>query len=290
MNRDIRAGIRCVLVLTVTGAALCFSAAPAAWAGTSTLQNPSVVFTTPGTKQVSLTACNGTLCSSSNQNVAVLDPTPAITGALVSVTAAEVGQLVHLTGTGTGRPPLSFLWQVTPATVPGFTIAGASPWWDTTGLSPGIYTVGLSLSNGPGMTVSLPSVSVVTLSAATPTDFYTISPCRAYDSRSGSALASGSNTVINVLASACGIPSNARVVVGNLTVVSPTGQGFITVYPGNYPQPLAATENFNSGAILANSVVLPLATDGSGTLDVSLLVGNNGNAHVVLDVSGYFAP
>jgi len=269
-------------------AALCFGAAPAAWAGSSFLQNPSVVFTTPGTKQVSLTACNGALCSNSNQSVVVLDPSPAITSALVSVTAAEVGQLVHLSGTGTGRPPLSFLWQVTPLTVPGFTIAGASPWWDTTGLPPGAYTVGLRLSNGSGTVVSLPSA--VILSAATPTDFYTVNPCRAYDSRSGAALASGSNTAINMLASGCGIPSNARVVVGNLTVVSPTGQGYVTVYPGNYPQPLVATENFNSGAILANSVVLPLATDGSGTLNVSLLVGNNGTAHVVLDVAGYFAP
>jgi len=269
-------------------AALCFGAAPAAWAGTSFLQNPSVVFTTPGTKQVSLTACNGALCSNSNQNVVVLDPNPAITIALVSVTAAEVGQLVHLSGAGTGRPPLSFLWQVTPLTVPGFTIAGASPWWDTTGLPPGAYTVGLRLSNGSGTVVSLPSA--VILSAATPTDFYTINPCRAYDSRSGAALASGSNTAINMVASGCGIPSNARVVVGNLTVVSPTGQGYVTVYPGNYPQPLVATENFNSGAILANSVVLPLATDGSGTLNVSLLVGNNGTAHIVLDVAGYFAP
>ncbi|HEY2738437.1 MAG TPA: hypothetical protein VGK45_08530 [Thermoanaerobaculia bacterium] len=246
-----------------------------------------MVFTTPGTKQVSLTACNGSLCSSSNQNVVVLNPNPAITGALVSVTAAEVGQLIHLSGTGTGKLPLSFQWQVAPLTVVPLAV-GASAWWDTTGLSPGIYSVGLSLSNGSGTVVSLPSV--VTLSAATPTDYYTINPCRAYDSRSGAALVSGSNTAINVLASACGIPSNARTVVGNLTVVNPTGQGFATVYPGNYPQPLAATENFNSGAILANSVVLPLATDGSGTLNISLLVGNNGTAHVVLDVSGYFAP
>src|SRR6185369_1176335 len=278
--------MRYVSVLAMAASALCFGAGSAAWASTSTLQNPSVVFTTPGTKQVSLTACNGALCSSSNQSISVLDPNPLITGALVSVTAAEVGQLVHLNGTGTGKPPLSFLWQVTPVASPAFTIPGASPWWDTTGLAPGIYTVGLSLSNGSGTVVSLPSV--VTLSAATPTDFYTISPCRAYDSRSGSALASGGTTTVNVLASACGIPSNARVVVGNLTIVNPTGQGFVTVYPGNYPQPLAATENFNSGITLANSVVLPLATDGAGTLAFSLLVTGGGSAHVVLDVSGYF--
>jgi PKD repeat protein len=276
-----------VSVLAVA-AALCFGAAPVAWAGTSTLQNPSVVFTTPGTKQVSLTACNGALCSNSNQNVLVLDPRPAITGALLSVTAAEVGQLVHLSGTGTGKSPLSFLWQVTPVAAPSFTLSGASSWWNTTGLTPGIYTTSLSLSNGSGTAVSLPSV--VTLSAPTPTDFYTINPCRAYDSRSGAALVSGSTTAINVLASACGIPSNARVVVGNLTVVSPTGQGYVTVYPGNDPQPLASTENFNSGVVLANSVILPLATDGSGTLNISLLVGNNGTANVVLDVAGYFAP
>lgn len=288
MKRDLRTGVRCLLVLGT--AALCFGAAPDAWAGTSTLQNPSVAFTTPGTKQVSLTACNGSLCSNFSQNIVVLDPNPAITGTLISVTSAEVGQLVHLSGTGTGKPPLSFLWQVTSLVAAPFSLSGSSAWWDTTGATPGIYSVGLNLSNGSGTATS--GLSLVTLSAATPTDYYTINPCRAYDSRSnsGSALVSGSNTSINVLASACGIPSNARTVVGNLTVVNPSGQGYITVYPGNYPQPLAATENFNSGAILANSVVLPLATDGSGTLNVSLLVGNSGSAHVVLDVSGYFAP
>lgn len=268
--------------------ALCFSAPPAAWAVTSTLQNPSVTFTTPGTKQVSLTVCNNGGCSTSTQTVEVLDPHPLITSSLVSVTTAEAGQLVYLTATGTGQPPLSFLWQVQPPAAPAFSLAGASSWWDTTGLPAGIYTVGLNLSNSSGTAFSLPSL--VALTNATPTDYYTINPCRAYDSRSGAALASGSNTVINILASACGIPSNARTVVGNLTVVNPTGQGYITVYPGNYPQPLAATENFNSGAILANSVILPLATDGSGKLAFSLLVGNNGNAHVVLDLSGYFAP
>jgi hypothetical protein len=247
-----------------------------------------VIFTTPGSKQVSLTACNGATCSTASQSLLVLDPKPVVTGSAVSTATAEVGQLVHFTGTGTGKPPLSYLWQVTPLTAPAFTVSGASAWWDTTGLSPGAYAVGLGISNTAG-SASSPLAAVV-LTAASPTDFYTISPCRAYDSRSGAALVSGSSTVINVVASACGIPTNARVVVGNLTVVSPSGQGFVSVYPGNYPQPATATATFVGGVVLANSVILPLATDGSGTLSIALLVGNNGSSHVVLDVTGYFLP
>jgi hypothetical protein len=288
VKRALDAGARCVSVLGIAGV-LCLGAAPAARAGTSTLQNPSVIFTTPGSKQVSLTACNGATCSTASQSLLVLDPKPVVTGAAVSTATAEVGQLVHLTGTGTGKPPLSYLWQVTPLTSQAaFIVSGASAWWDTTGLSSGVYTVGLGISNTAGLASSLPAT--VTLTAASPTDFYTINPCRAYDSRSGAALVSGSSTVINVVASACGIPTNARVVVGNLTVVSPSGQGFVSVYPGNYPQPATATSTFVGGVVLANSVILPLATDGSGTLSIALLVGNNGSSHVVLDVTGYFLP
>jgi hypothetical protein len=267
---------------------LCLGAASPAGAGTSTLQNPSVVFSTPGTKQVSMTVCDGTLCATVTKNVTVLDPHPLLTGAAVSTTAAEVGQLVHLAGSGTGKPPLSFLWQVAPPAAPPFTLPGASIWWDTTGLSPGIYTIGLGLSNSAGSVSSLPMT--VTLAAAASTDFYTITPCRAYDSRSGAALVSGSTTTISVVAAACGIPSNARAIAGNLTVVNPGDLGYVSLYPGNYPQPATSTANFTAGVVRGNSVVMELATDGSGTLGLGVVINNGGSAHAVLDVTGYFVP
>jgi PKD repeat protein len=275
------------MLMSGIAAVLCLSAAPAARAGTTNQTNPSVVFTTAGTKQVMLTACNplGT-CDSKTLSVEVLDPMPAVTGATALVVPAEVGQLVKLMGSGTGKPPLSFNWQVAPPAAPSFGFSGNTAWWDTTGLPPGLYTASLSISNSAGSAVSLP-VSVV-LQTAQATDYYTVNPCRVFDSRSGAALASGSNTVVNLAVAACGIPASARAVAGNLTVVNPDGEGYVSLYPGNYPQPSTSTANFVSGAVRGNSVVMPMATDGSGTLGLSVFVGNNGSAHVVLDVTGYF--
>lgn len=267
--------------------ALCLGAAPEAGAGTSTLTNPSVVFTNPGTKQVSMTVCNGTACTSITKNVVVLDPHPVLTGAALSTTTAEVGQLIHLTGAGTGKPPLTFTWSVTPVVAPASALLGASLWWNTTGVPPGVYTVGLGLSNASGTASSLPMT--VSLAAAAATDFYTIPPCRVYDSRSGAALVSASSTMISVVSVACGIPSDARAVAGNLTVVNPSDLGYISLYPGNYPQPATSTANFTGGVVRGSSVVMGLATDGSGKLGLGLFVANGGTAHVVLDVTGYFA-
>jgi hypothetical protein len=269
-------------------ALLCLGAAPAARAATSTLQNPVTVFTTPGSKQVSLTVCNGGLCTTKTSTVVVLDPMPAVTGAGISTVTAEVGQLVRLNGTGTGRPPLTFTWHVAPLLGTAVTVPGATAWWDTTGLTPGIYTAGLTISNVDGAATSLP-LTVALLPAAV-NDFYTVTPCRVFDSRSGAPLASGSTTVINVAAAGCGIPSYARAVAGNLTVVGPDNQGFVTLYPGNYPLPITSTINYAGGAVRANSVVSPMATDGSGTLALFATVAGGGSVHAVLDVSGYFAP
>jgi hypothetical protein len=288
VKRALDAGARCVSALGIAGM-LCLGAVPEAGAGTSTLTNPSVVFANPGTKQVSMTVCNGTACNSVTKNVVVLDPHPVVTGATVSVTTAEVGQLIRLAGTGTGKPPLTFSWSVTPVVAPAApasALLGASLWWDTTGLSPGIYTIGLGLSNASGTASSLPMT--VSLAAAAATDFYTIPPCRVYDSRSGAALASGSSTMISVVSAACGIPSDARAVAGNLTVVNPSNLGYISLYPGNYPQPTTSTANFTGGIVRGNSVIMGLATDGSGKLGLGLFVTSGGTAHVVLDVTGYF--
>jgi len=286
VKRALVAGEVCALVCGLT-ALLGVGTAPAARAATSTQQNPTVVFTTPGSKQVSLTVCNGALCTTATSTVLVLDPMPVVTGAGISTITAEVGQLVRLSGTGTGRPPLTFTWRVQPLVASAFTLPGASAWWDTTGQLPGIYAVGLTISNTDGSASSLPLA--VTLLPAAANDFYTVTPCRVFDSRSGAALATGSTKVINVAAAGCGIPTNARAVAGNLTVVNPDNQGFVTLYPGNYPQPGTSTINYAGGVVRANSVVMPMATDNSGTLALFANVAGNGSVHAVLDVSGYFA-
>jgi PKD repeat protein len=290
VKRALDAGARCVLVLGITGM-VCLGAVPSAQAGTSSVKNPTVVFDTPGTKQVTLTACSGPLnvCSTVTKSVVVLDPAPVVLSASAALLSAEVGQLVPLVGTGRGKPPLNYTWRVTPPAAPAFTLAGATAWWDTTGMAPGVYQVAMTITNSAGTAVS-PTSNVILL-AEQPSGFYTLaSPCRVYDSRSGAGtpLASGTAALINM--APCGIPADAHAVAGNLTIVGPTGTGNVVLYPGNYPVPVTNTINFKPGAVRANGVVMPLASDGSATLSVYPTVANNGSVHVILDVSGYFKP
>ena len=252
--------------------------------GTSTVPNPTVVFATPGSKQVGLTACNLAGCNSLSQPVLVLDPFPAVISASATGLTAEVGQLVELVGTGRGKPPLTYTWQVIPAAAPTVNLPGATAWWDTTGYPAGSYQVKMTVANSLGTAIS--AISTVILLPAQASNFYTVAPCRAYDSRSTTALGSGLVRTISV--TSCGIPADARSVAGNLTVVSPTGPGAIALFPGNYPVPGTTTINFAVNAVRANSVVMTMASDGTGTLNLFASLSNSGNLQVIFDVSGYF--
>lgn len=255
---------------------------------TSTARNPSFQFSTPGQHQVTLTVCNKTACDTVTKTVTVLDPKPSVTSA-AGMPTAEVGQLVPLSGEGKGKPPLSYSWRVLQGATVIRELAGARPFWDTAGLAPGVYTAVLTIQNAYGTAESLPVT--ITLVPGQPSDFYTMTPCRVLDTRTGAALASGVLRTIPVARTvACGIPAEARAVAANVTVVSPTGQGHVALFPGNYPQPVTSTLNFNAGAVRANSAILPLATDGSGTLSAVSSVAGNGSVHLILDVSGYFLP
>jgi hypothetical protein len=86
----------------------------------------------------------------------------------------------------------------------------------------------------------------------------------------------------------CGVPDTAVAVAVNITVVSPSGNGNLKVYPGDIDPPLATSLNFQPGATRANNAVLPLAYDGSGTLGLLAAVAGSGTVHVVIDVVGYF--
>ncbi|MDP9121842.1 MAG: PKD domain-containing protein [Acidobacteriota bacterium] len=256
---------------------------PAAFPG----QNVTATFATPGSKDVALTVCNRLGCQTVHQTVTVLDPRPVITSATASRVAAESGQVVQLTGTGAGQPPLAFSWQLLLGGAGLATLPGSSPYLDTTGLLPGAYTVQLSIQNASGTAQASVPLAVV---ANQPANFYTVTPCRVLDTRAGQPVLSGAAPLaINVLAAGCGIPVNARAVAANLTVVGPTGQGYLTLFPGNYPMPATSSLSFKAGVTRANSAVQELATDGSSTLAAIASVAGAGSLHLLVDVSGYFA-
>lgn len=123
------------------------------------------------------------------------------------------------------------------------------------------------------------------------TDFYTLEPCRLFDTRlaggptGGVALAAGGALVFAV-AGNCGVPSDATAVMVNLTVVSPTANGYISLNPGNAFFLGTSTLTYQAGEVLANNATPSLATNAAGTIHV--YNGSVGTAHVILDVTGYY--
>jgi uncharacterized repeat protein (TIGR01451 family) len=134
------------------------------------------------------------------------------------------------------------------------------------------------VSDGPA--AGAPTPLNVSLAAV---DFFTTAPCRIMDTRTTTALASGVARSFPVTGT-CGIPAGAKAIAANVTVVSPTGAGYVSVYP-NGTAAGTATVNFVTGQTRAGNAVLALK---NGAVDAKALVGGGGTVQLVLDVSGYF--
>jgi Leucine-rich repeat (LRR) protein len=128
----------------------------------------------------------------------------------------------------------------------------------------------------------------VTASFSTPpTSYYTVTPCRAYDSRvvgDTGALAAGSDHAI-LVAGYCGIPATAKAVSLNVTVVGASAGGHLRLYASGTRRPGTSFINYASGQTRANNGVVSLGTDGALIVHVKQ---PSGTAHVVIDVDGYF--
>jgi uncharacterized repeat protein (TIGR01451 family) len=113
---------------------------------------------------------------------------------------------------------------------------------------------------------------------------FPLSPCRVLDTRNPAG-SQPFNGAINVDAagSGCGAPASAQSFVLNATVVPPGPLGFLTLWPQGATQPLVSTLNAGDGAITSNMAIVP-TTNGS----ISAFSANA--THLVLDISGYFAP
>src|SRR5207244_3334239 len=83
-------------------------------------------------------------------------------------------------------------------------------------------------------------------------------------------------------ASNCGIPANPAAAAINIATIG--GGGFLTAWPYNTAQPLAATMNPNSGLILANGALVPLCQPNCVDEFSVFTFG----AQVVIDIVGYF--
>jgi hypothetical protein len=121
--------------------------------------------------------------------------------------------------------------------------------------------------------------------------FYPLTPCRIADTRNataplgGPSLAGQSVRSFPILASSCGLPSNAQAYSLNFAAV-PAGPtlGFMTAWPAGQSKPLVASLNDPTGTVLANAVVVPAGANGE------VNVFTTDATDLVIDINGYFAP
>jgi hypothetical protein len=120
--------------------------------------------------------------------------------------------------------------------------------------------------------------------------FYTVTPCRVIDTRTGGggALTAGVVRVIP-MTGLCNIPADAVAVSINVTAVSPTATGYFTLFPGNASLPPTTTLSYNVGMTRANNAVLMLSSDNLGTLAARANMAS-GKVDLLIDVNGYFKP
>jgi len=134
---------------------------------------------------------------------------------------------------------------------------------------------------------------------AGPYQFYALTPCRVVDTRPTAPAAQQQGGIVTAggdrfftFQTKCGVPAGAKAVTVNLTVVGPTQGGFVSLFPaGPRPVPMISTINFATlEPAIANGAIVPLA---AATPDLGLVYGSLAGVwttHVILDVTGYFAP
>jgi len=133
--------------------------------------------------------------------------------------------------------------------------------------------------------------AVFVLSQATgPLSFYTVRPCRIIDTRQplgpmgGPPLSAGQVRSFT-LSGVCKVPEAARAVAVNVTIVNPTGTGYLIIHPADQPAMATSVLNFMPGAVRSNNAILYLGE--TGTVAVTF-VGSPGTVDFVMDLVGFF--
>jgi hypothetical protein len=135
--------------------------------------------------------------------------------------------------------------------------------------------------------------------ATTAGAFHALSPGRVYDSRAAApsqgAIGGAQNRTISVadkrdttsgdVSVVDFVPAGATAVAANVTVVSQTGSGFLTINPGGTTTVDSSTINWSAtGQVLANGVTLTL----NANRELTVVAGGGGSTHFLVDISGYY--
>jgi hypothetical protein len=125
---------------------------------------------------------------------------------------------------------------------------------------------------------------------AGPGDYYTLTPCRLFDTRVAPGVYGGPAVLpghrVLVVTGQCGIPAAAKALMVNVTAISPGATGHLQVFPGNRGPTAATAVSFTAGTTRTNNATVMLSSSGSGALGVANTTGVP--VHVAIDVYGYF--
>jgi hypothetical protein len=122
--------------------------------------------------------------------------------------------------------------------------------------------------------------------------YHVVTPYRVLDSRipvGASIFHSQTKQAVTIATIPSTVPSAAVAVTGNVTIVSQTRAGFVTVAPSltNLIQPLTSTINFPKGDIRANGVTVQVAAGGKLDFMYWTTVATD-RIQILFDVTGYF--
>jgi PKD domain len=133
-------------------------------------------------------------------------------------------------------------------------------------------------------------------SPTSPAFYSPVGPCRLFDTRIGTGVCAGAQTVASaplgtartmsaLVRGVGGIPVDATAVVLNVTGVQASASTFVTVFPDGGTRPLASNLNLHTAGAVPNLVIVPIGSDGK--ID---LYNDKGNVNLIADVAGYFSP
>jgi uncharacterized protein YkwD len=114
--------------------------------------------------------------------------------------------------------------------------------------------------------------------------FHPVQPKRLHDTRYTGKLLAGVRMTVPMTGGASPVPVGAQAVAVNLTAVEPSVDGWIRAFPCDRPEPSTSSVSARSTRVIASSVIVPVAADGSICLTSMM------ETDVVVDVTGWFGP
>jgi len=153
----------------------------------------------------------------------------------------------------------------------------------------------LAFSSGPGGG-SAPVAYAAGLGAGG--EYHPLTPARIYDTRPPginspvgpiATSPSGGTADVAILGQG-GVPASATDVLAvavSITVVSPTKEGYLQVYPTGSTPGISSVVNYAAGQTVPNLTVLTIGS--GGKITVKLVTPTNGTADVLIDVFGWFS-